>query len=66
MDVLIYLIQWYSSIAWKFMNNNTNAKFCDVEKLEKKLVKLKLHLQFNEICLKEILPPAYTNLLSEA
>ena len=25
------------------------AKFCDVEKIEKKLVTLKLHLEFNEI-----------------
>ena len=49
MDVLIFLIQWYSFIAWKFMNNNAKAKFRDVEKIEKKLVTLKLHLQFNEI-----------------
>ena len=62
MDVLIFLIQWYSFIAWKFMNNNAKAKFRDVEKIEKKLVTLKLHLQFNEICLKENLLPVYTNL----
>ena len=39
----------YSFIAWKFMNNNAKAKFHDVDKIEKKLVTLKLHLQLNEI-----------------
>ena len=61
MDVSIFLLQWYSFIAWKFMNSNAKAKFRDVEKIEKKLVTLKLHLQFNEICLKENLLPVYTN-----
>ena len=40
-DVLNFLIQWYSFIAWEYMNKNTKAKFRDVEKLEKKLVNLK-------------------------
>ena len=63
MDVSIFLLQWYSFIAWKFMNSNAKAKFREVEKIEKKLVTLKLHLQFNEICLKENLLLVYTNLI---
>ena len=42
MHVLIFLIQWYSFIAWKFMHNNAKEKFRDVDKLEKKLVTFNL------------------------
>ena len=34
-----------------------------IKNLKKKLVTLKLHLRFNEICLKENLLPIYTNLI---
>ena len=46
MDVLIFLIQWYSFIALKFMNNNAKAKLRDVEHIETKLVTLKLSYFF--------------------
>ena len=35
MDLLIFLIQWYSLIARKFMNNNAKEKFREVDKLKK-------------------------------
>ena len=37
MEVLVFLIQWHSFIAWKFMNNNAIAKFHDVEKTRKEI-----------------------------
>ena len=40
------------------MNSNAKAKFCDVEKIEKKLVTLELHLQLNKN-----LVPIYVNVL---
>ena len=47
-DVLVFLMQWSSFIAWKFMNSNVKTKFRDVEKLEKKIATLKLYFNLTE------------------
>ena len=45
---------------WKFLDDRVKAKFRSLEKVEKKIIETRLHLEFNQICLNENLLPVYT------
>ena len=50
-----------SFTAFKYADNNEKIAFRKIEKLKKKIIKLKCHLQFNETCIINKMLPTYTN-----
>ena len=55
------VLLWYSKIVFKLQPDEIKLKFRQLETQKKKVLKIKLHLEFNRICLKEDLLPIYTN-----
>ena len=43
------LSHWYSYVVWKFLDDSPKAKFRSLEKVEKKIIETRLHLEFNQI-----------------
>ena len=58
------LVVWISRLILKLISPCIKSDFKILEKLEKKFILNKLHLEFNEICIKENLLPNYTNILT--
>ena len=56
------LVVWISRLILKLISPCIKNDFRTLEKLEKKFILNKLHLEFNEICIKEDLLPNYTNI----
>ena len=56
-----YILLLYSRIILNIQTTEAKICFRKQESAKKKLTKLKLHLEFNELCIKENLLPTYTN-----
>ena len=57
-----YILLWYSRIILNIQTKEVKIVFRKLEAATKRLTKLKLHLEFNELCIQENLLPIYTNI----
>ena len=49
-----YIVLWYSKVVLNFQSSETKSIFRKLETAKKKLSSSKLHLEFNEICIKKL------------